>query len=48
MPQLVPFYFLNMYVYGIMTIVTLLLINSYYVLPMLLRLHLVRLFISKM
>ncbi|AQZ19158.1 ATP8 (mitochondrion) [Zygosaccharomyces parabailii] len=48
MPQLVPFYFLNQLTYGFLLLITLLVLLSQYFLPMILRLYVSRLFISKL
>nr|YP_009154757.1 ATP synthase F0 subunit 8 [Torulaspora delbrueckii]YP_009155494.1 ATP synthase F0 subunit 8 [Torulaspora pretoriensis]YP_009155502.1 ATP synthase F0 subunit 8 [Torulaspora franciscae]YP_009155509.1 ATP synthase F0 subunit 8 [Torulaspora globosa]YP_009444443.1 ATP synthase F0 subunit 8 [Torulaspora quercuum]AJG02975.1 ATP synthase F0 subunit 8 [Torulaspora globosa]AJG02985.1 ATP synthase F0 subunit 8 [Torulaspora pretoriensis]AJG02993.1 ATP synthase F0 subunit 8 [Torulaspora franciscae]AJ len=48
MPQLVPFYFLNQLTYGFLLITVLLVLFSQYFLPMILRLYVSRLFISKL
>nr|YP_009444484.1 ATP synthase F0 subunit 8 [Naumovozyma dairenensis]APD15107.1 ATP synthase F0 subunit 8 [Naumovozyma dairenensis] len=48
MPQLVPFYFMNMVTYGFILILVLLVLFSQYFLPMILRLYVSRLFISKL
>nr|NP_644683.1 ATP synthase subunit 8 [Naumovozyma castellii]AAM34592.1 ATP synthase subunit 8 [Naumovozyma castellii]ATV99261.1 ATP synthase F0 subunit 8 [Naumovozyma castellii]ATV99272.1 ATP synthase F0 subunit 8 [Naumovozyma castellii]ATV99283.1 ATP synthase F0 subunit 8 [Naumovozyma castellii]ATV99294.1 ATP synthase F0 subunit 8 [Naumovozyma castellii] len=48
MPQLLPFYFLNTLTYGFILIMILLVLFSQYFLPMILRLYVSRLFISKL
>lgn len=48
MPQLVPFYFLNQLTYGLLLITILLVLFAQYFLPMILRLYVSRLFISKL
>nr|YP_001331019.1 ATP synthase, subunit 8 [Vanderwaltozyma polyspora]A6H4Q7.1 RecName: Full=ATP synthase protein 8; AltName: Full=A6L; AltName: Full=F-ATPase subunit 8 [Vanderwaltozyma polyspora DSM 70294]CAN85580.1 ATP synthase, subunit 8 [Vanderwaltozyma polyspora] len=48
MPQLIPFYFLNQLTYGFLLMTILLVLFSQFFLPMILRLYLTRLFISKL
>lgn len=48
MPQMVPFYFMNQLTYGLLFIVVLLTLLSTIFLPMILRLYVSRLFISKL
>lgn len=48
MPQLVPFYFLNQLVYGLLLIIILIVLFSQYFLPRILRLYITRLFIAKL
>ncbi len=48
MPQLVPFYFMNQLTYGFLLMILLLILFSQFFLPMILRLYVSRLFISKL
>ncbi|OXB40192.1 ATP synthase F0 subunit 8 (mitochondrion) [Nakaseomyces glabratus] len=48
MPQLIPFYFMNQLTYGLLLITVLLILFSQFFLPMILRLYVSRLFISKL
>lgn len=48
MPQMVPFYFMNQLTYGLLLMVVLLTLLSTIFLPMILRLYVSRLFISKL
>nr|YP_002836215.1 ATP synthase subunit 8 [Nakaseomyces bacillisporus]CAX36945.1 ATP synthase subunit 8 [Nakaseomyces bacillisporus] len=48
MPQLVPFYFMNQLTYGFLLITVLLILFSKVFLPMILKLHVTRLYISKL
>ena len=48
MPQMIPFYFINQLTYGFLLIIVLLLLFSIIFLPMILKLHVSRLFISKL
>lgn len=48
MPQLLPFYFINLMIYGILTITGLLYLISRFLLPNLLRLQLARTIIAKL
>ena len=48
MPQLVPFYFMNQLACGFLLVVLLLILFSQFFLPMILRLYVSRLFISKL
>lgn len=48
MPQLVPFYFLNLLTFGIIAIAFLLIVISTYILPNILRLLIARILIVKL
>lgn len=48
MPQLIPFYFMNQLTYGLLLITVLLILFSQFFLPIILRLYVSRLFISKL
>ncbi|CAL9733176.1 ATP synthase F0 subunit 8 (mitochondrion) [Monosporozyma unispora] len=48
MPQLIPFYFMNQLTYGFLLFVVLLVLFSTILLPMILKLYVSRLFITKL
>lgn len=48
MPQLVPFYFINQLTFGLLLITLLLILFAQVFLPIILRLYITRLFISKL
>ncbi|AAS50172.1 AMI005Wp (mitochondrion) [Eremothecium gossypii ATCC 10895] len=48
MPQMIPFFFMNQLTYGFTFILTILFLTSYVFLPMILRLYISRLYISKL
>lgn len=48
MPQLIPFYFINLLIYGMTTILGLLYLVSRFLLPNILRLQLARTIIAKL
>ncbi len=48
MPQLVPFYFVNQLIYGLLLITILIILFSQFFLPRILRLYITRIFIAKL
>ncbi len=48
MPQLVPFYFVNQLIYGLLLITILIVLFSQFFLPRILRLYITRIFIAKL